>query len=97
MSDERDETLVYLAGQAAAEERGLLAGVLCSRCTHGTVYRRAGHLQPVAFCGLMRCAVLTDIAECTDYRNPRVMLLHQMQEIALPVDGRIGVSDGAYA
>lgn len=98
MSDEeyRDEALISAAGRAV-EERGLFQRVLCARCSQGTVYRRAGHLEPVAFCGRTERPVPTDIAECTGFSDPRTPKLFEMQEIALPIDTRVGVSDKSYA
>jgi hypothetical protein len=93
---EREETLISTSSRTM-EERGLVADVLCSRCSHGIVFRRRGRVDVVAHCRVMECDVPTDIAECTDFHDPREMPMYQMLEIALPVDTRVGVRDGAYA
>ena len=92
-----DHSYLVQAAARNLEEKGRMLGVLCARCTHGVVYRRAKSLEPVAFCNAIRAAVPTDIAECSSFEDTRAVPMYEMQEIALPIDARIGTSDGAYA
>jgi hypothetical protein len=79
------------------EERRIGADVLCGGCKSGHVFRRRGKLDVTVRCGMWEGReVPPDIAECSDYEPRTQMSLFDMQEIALKVDGRVGINDGSY-
>ena len=92
-----DHSYLVQAAARNLEEKGRMLDVLCARCTHGVVYRRVKALEPVAFCTEIKGAVPTDIAERSSFEDTRAIPMYEMQEIAIPVDARVGTSDGAYA
>lgn len=85
-----------VVSKATTAETGLSAG-RCSNCANATIYRRKGQMHVEVYCSVAKRAVPSDIEECSAYTNPKAMSLYEMQQIALQVDGRVGVSDKAYA
>jgi hypothetical protein len=69
---------------------------LCAGCTHSHVYRRQGHEHAAVYCHSVGHYVPPDIVECSEFQAVAGLNLRQMQEIALPIDPRRGVSDGSY-
>jgi hypothetical protein len=81
----------------AVEERHRLTESLCGRCRNGHVYRRRGKLDVVAHCEAVDRVVPSDITECSRFRDAKSLSLYEMNEIALTIDPRPAVNDGAYA
>jgi hypothetical protein len=90
------EKLETVSKATSAAEKGLNAG-RCSTCANATIYRRKGQMNVEVYCSSLERVVPSDIEECSAYSDPKAMSLYEMQQIALQVDGRIGVSDKAYA
>jgi hypothetical protein len=96
--DEHESDQMW-ARSRMVEERGLDCGVLCASCENGQVMRRKGNLTLMAYCSFgmgNALPVPTDLAECSNYSRRGELALHQMEKLALPVDGRVGINDGAY-
>ena len=69
---------------------------LCAGCKHAHLYRRRDKIDPVVFCHELSRYVPMDIVECSQFSAVAALSLHQMQQIALPVDARPGISDSSY-
>ena len=85
------------AKSRALEERRLFSGSLCASCRFSHVFRRKSHLNFAVMCqALGALMVPPDIVECSRYMRTTDMNINEMEILALPVDGRIGVQDGSY-
>ena len=82
-----------------AEPRGdkrLGGDSLCAGCKHAHVYRRRENPDAHVYCHELGKYVPPDIVECSQFSAVAALSLHQMKEIALPIDPRPGISDGSY-
>jgi hypothetical protein len=84
------------AKNACAEERNLDRNVLCARCTSGVVMQRGGKLHVVVYCHALTQFVPTDIVKCSSFTDVKAMDFDQMKQIAVIIDPRTGINDGAY-
>jgi len=78
------------------EERRFGGTSLCAGCKHAHLYRRRDKVDPVVYCHELCKYVPPDIVECSQFSAVAALSLHQMKEIALPIDPRPGISDGSY-
>ncbi|HEV8642755.1 MAG TPA: hypothetical protein VGV13_16830 [Methylomirabilota bacterium] len=69
---------------------------LCDGCKHAHLYRRRDRAEVAVYCHELGKYVPPDIVECSQFSAVAALSLHQMQQIALPIDPRPGVSDGSY-
>jgi hypothetical protein len=73
---------------------------LCASCSSSTIYfRRAPAgvpIEPTTYCSEMNRTVPGDIVECSGYAERSAMTLQGMYDIAVMIDPREGVNDGAY-
>ena len=69
---------------------------LCAGCKHAHLYRRRTKPELFVHCHELGRGVPPDIVECSQFQAVNALSLHQMQQIALPVDPRPGVRDGSY-
>ena len=69
---------------------------LCAGCKHAHLYRRREQLDPAVYCHELGKYVPPDIVECSQFSAVGALSVHQMQQIAVPIDPRPGVSDGSY-
>jgi hypothetical protein len=69
---------------------------LCSGCKHAHIYRRLAAPEPTVHCRTLDRPVPPDIVECSQFSAVASLSLHQMQQIALRIDPRPGISDGSY-
>ncbi len=85
----------YSVAEPRQEQR--FGGVsLCVGCKYAHLYRRRDKLEPAVYCHELGKYVPPDIVECNQFSAVAALSLHQMQEIALPIDPRPGISDGSY-
>ena len=77
-------------------EKRLGTDSLCAGCKHSHVYRRRDDRDPFVYCHELGKYVPLDIVECSQFSAMAVLSLHQMQQIALPIDPRPGISDSSY-
>jgi len=89
-------TLERKAGLPSSEDRGLLNEALCSRCTHGVVFRRRYGLELTVHCAAMRRDVPPDVAECNQFQRPDGLDLDRMVEMALAIDLHDGFNVKSY-
>ena len=78
------------------EERGLGSDSLCSKCRYGFLYRRKNKLELHVFCNNMGRGVPSDIVECSRFMDKKSLSLNEMNELAVPIDARVGIRDGAF-
>jgi len=85
----------YSVAEPRQEQR--FGGVsFCAGCKYAHLYRRRDKLEPAVYCHELGKYVPPDIVECNQFSAVAALSLHQMQEIALPIDPRPGISDGSY-
>ena len=85
----------YAVAEPYSRKR-LGAQSLCAGCKHSHVYRRRNNPDPHVYCQELGKYVPPDIVECSQFNPVAALSLHQMQKIALPIDPRLGISDGSY-
>jgi hypothetical protein len=78
------------------QERRFGGASLCGGCKHAHLYRRRNKLDPAVYCYELGKYVPPDIVECSQFSAVAALSLHQMKEIALPIDPRPGINDGSY-
>jgi hypothetical protein len=69
---------------------------ICAGCQHSRTYRRRSQPYPAIYCNELYRHVPPDIVECSEFVAIATLTLEQMQQIALAVDPRPGISDGSY-
>ena len=85
------------AKSRALEEHHLSNGIICTSCRFSHVFRRKGQLNVTVMCHALAARMVpSDIAECSRYVETTAMDIREMEILALPVDGRVGVRDGSY-
>lgn len=96
---EREHHFAERVDSRCAEEKGLALDVLCASCEHGQVMRRRGKLDVIVWCHRGFDSVVqvpSDIVECSEYKKKGALSVHQMEKLAIEVDGRTGVNNKAY-
>lgn len=93
---EEVERLATVARQTTSSAEKGLGSSLCNRCTASTIFRRDDQMGVTVFCQNMRRDVPANIVECSGFNGIRQMSLFDMQQIALPIDGRTGINEKSY-
>lgn len=90
-----NESVELYRKSRALEERQLVTSTMCAGCRFGVVFRRKNQLNVHVNC-LQFGPVPSDIVECSRYIEHNTMDMREMEMLALPVDGRVGIRDGSY-
>jgi len=85
----------YAVAEPYRGER-LGAESLCAGCKHSHIHRRRNNPDSAVYCHELGKYVPPDIVECSQFSAVATLSLHQMHQIALPIDARPGISDGSY-
>ena len=85
-----------IKGRGLETDTRIGPGILCAGCRSGMVFRRKEQNHSTVWCSWIGRSVPLDIVECSGFLSKKSLTLNEMGEIALPVDGRVGIHDKSY-